>query len=423
MNLTKTFIRLKQLLRNKDINILLGNFTSLSILQLVNYLLPFITLPYLTRVIGVDKFGILGLALALIIYLQTFVDFGFDYSATREVANNQKDVSKISKIFWTVIFTKVIFMIISFLITIILICAIPLFKENYLLILLTFLYIPGYIFFPDWFYQGLQKMQYVTVLNITAKTLFTILIFIFINEQKDYIFYPLFNALCYLFSGVISMLIITKKLGVKFYLPSLLDIKNAIKGSYDIFLNKLMPNLYNNFSTIILGFWWGNSMVGIYDAGKKVIMLSDQVITVLSRTFFPYLIKNISKHHFYVKMSLSISLIISIIFFFGANTIVRLLFSSEFYDSRIIIQIMAISPLLLAIMNAYGTNYLIIINQERTLRNITFISSIFGLLFGLLLISNFKAVGAALTVTFSRGLIACLTFYYAKKKNLNLIVK
>lgn len=413
--------KIKDLLARPNSRVLVGNFTYLSILQILNYLLPLITLPYLTRVIGIEMFGILSIASSIIIYFQAFVDFGFDFSATRDIANCQNDKVAISKIYCTVTVVKLIFMVISLLILLILIMLLPYLKQHFLIIFLTFLYLPGRVLFPEWFFQGMEKMLYVTILNVISKVLFTVLIFFVIKTQKDYIFQPILVAAGYLLSGIVSIFIIYYHFGVRLYWPTIIEIRKAIKGSRDLFLNMLFPSLYNSLSTLLLGYWWGNSAAGILDASKKVINLSEQAITVLSRTFFPYLAKNIRKHHIYVKISLSVSIVMMVFFILGADYIVKFLFAPEFTEAKNIIRILAITPVIISLINAYGTNYLILVHEEKLLRNITLFSSLVGFVVALVLVYNFKTVGAALTLNISRGLIAGLCVYYARRIQLEPI--
>lgn len=411
-------IKLKQIANRPRSKILIGNFLSLSSLQIVNYLLPLVTLPYLTKVLGVNMFGVLAIAGAVIMYFQTFVDFGFEYSATRDIANNQSNITIVSKILWTVTFTKIILMLISLILLITLILFIHFFRINYLIILLTFLSVPSSILFPEWFYQGMEKMKYITTLNVIAKTIFTVLIFVLIKKPTDYIYQPLLIAFGYFTSGVISVFIMFYHFKIKMYIPSFFEIKTAMVGSFDIFFNNLLPSLYFNLSTLFLALWWGNSVVGIFDAGKKVILLSEQAITVLARTFFPFLANNINKHIYYYKMSLMVGIIFMVLFFFGADLIANILFSKEFVGSIEIIRIMAISPVFFSLMSSFGTNYLILVHKEKTLRNITLTASIIGLIIAVVLIYFFQAKGAALTLVLVWCLRSILCVSYYKKVKL-----
>ncbi len=407
--------KIKEIYQRPHLKVLIENFLSLSTLQILNYLLPLVTLPYLARVIGVDMFGRLAIAGAIIAYFQTFVDFGFDYTSVRDVAKNQKNTSEVSRIFWTVTYTKILFIGISLVVLCVLIFFLPYFREHSTIILLTFLYVPVKILFPEWLFQGLEKMKYITLLNVLAKVLFTVLIFICIRERSDYIYQPLLTAGGYLISGLFSLYILFRHFKIQRYRPRFSEIKNAIKEGNDIFLNLLLPNLYNNLSTLLLGYWWGNAAAGILDAAKRVINLSDQALGVLSRTFFPYLANNMKNHAIYWKMSLAIGVLFTLIFIGGAQMIVNLLFSKEFHEAGIIIIILSISPVLFAMMYAFGTNYLILAGKDKLVRNITVVSSCIGFMLALVFIYNFKIYGAAITLLIARGLIAGLSFYYARK--------
>ncbi len=412
--------RVKEIKERPASRTLFGNFISLSLLQVVNYLLPLITLPYLTGIIGVDMFGLLAIAAAIVVYFQTFIDFGFDYTAARDIAKNQHDIDAVSKIFWTVSVTKLILMFASLIILVLMIILIPYFREHDVLILLTFLYIPGRILFPEWFFQGMEKMKYITILNVAAKLLFTILIFVFIREKADYIFQPLLIAAGYLASGIASVIVIIRHFRIRFYRPVGKDIRESLNDSFDVFINLLMPNLYNNLSTLLLGFWWGNSAAGIFEAGKKVILLSEQALQVLSRTFFPYLANNIRNHHVFNKISLSTGVFFMLMFLAGADLFVKILFTEEFAPAVAIIRLMAVSPVLFSVMNSFGTNYLILMHKERLLRNITLVSSLIGMIVAIIMILDFKAVGAAITLVFVWSLRSILCFVYSGKTRLEL---
>ncbi len=416
--------RIKRLRKNKEAKTLIENFASLSLLQIAGYFFPLITLPYLARVIGVDKFGEIAFATAVIAYFQTVVDFGFNYTATRDIAVNREDVHKVSEIFSAVMWARVFLMTLSFVVLAALIFLIPKFFEMRWLLFFTFCIIPGHILFPEWLFQGLERMKYITVLNILAKFTFAVSIFIFIQQKSDFLLQPLLTALGFVVSGMAAMYIILVRYRIKLLKPQPALIISTIKGSADVFVNQLFPNLYNSFSVLLLGFWGGAYATGIFDAGSKFIFISQRLSMVISRAFFPYLSRNIHKHILYTKINLILTGIITLSLFLLAPIIVHIFFTAEFAEAITVLRILSVSLLFMALSNIYGTNYMIIQGHEKTLRNITMISSVFGFIIAWPLIYYFNFIGAAVTIAATRGVLGGAIAYEAVKlKNKKISMK
>lgn len=407
--------KIKSKIGNKDAKVLIGNFISLSILQLLNFIFPIITLPYLSKVIGVEKFGILAFANAIIIFFYTFTEYGFNYTAVRDVSKNRENHIVVSKIFNTVLFSRIILMLISLVILLSLFIFSSKIQEYQTVILLTFLTVPGYILFPEWFFQAMEKMKYITIINVLSKTIFTALIFVVVRKESDFIYVPLLTAAGFILSGSIAIYYVYFKFNIKFCFPGFKEIRSTIKSSTSMFISLILPNLYTSLSIIFLQTFWGKSATGIFDGGNKFIALSQQITNILSRTFYPFLARRIDKHRLYEIISFSTSILISLCLFFGASIIVKFFYTDEFLDAVIVLKILAFSPIFLFMMNAYGTNYLVLINKESVLRNIIICCSFFGLLLSYILISKYSFIGAAtsiVSVWIIRGLV---TWFYASR--------
>lgn len=399
---------------NKDGKVLIQNFAYLSLLQVAGYIFPLITMPYLAKVIGVEGFGKIAFAAAVMIWLQTIADWGFNFTATRDVAQNREDSRKVSEIFSRVLWARIVLMLISAVILFLLVVFIPLFKKNADVLFVSFLMIPGHILFPDWFFQAMERMKYITILNVASKLLFTIAVFVFIKEKSDYILQPLLTSLGFLFSGIIAFYYILIKWKIKLYKPSLNSIWDTIRKSTDVFLNNLLPNLYNSFSTVLLGIFGGEVANGIFDAGKKFITIAQQFMTMLSRAFFPFLSRKIEKHHVYTRINIILSLTFSTFLFLFAPIIIKTFFTDEFSDSVIVLRIMSFSIFFMSLNDIYGTNYMIIKGNEQELRNITLIVSVLGFALSFPLIYYWGYIGATITVTLTRGISGICIMLRAK---------
>lgn len=414
------FRKFKSIKNNKEAKVLAENFVALSFLKLAGYIFPLITLPYLARIIGVKAFGDIAFAASVIVYFSTLTDFGFNYTATRDVAQNRDDKDYVSKIFSNVLVAKLILMFISLIIFVICVYSFPILREKSQLMWATFMLIPGYILFPEWFFQSMEKMKYITVLNLVSKLVFTILVFVLIKKQSDYILQPILIACGYLVSGVLALYVIFNKFKIKFILPSIGEMKQTFRGSANMFAILFFPNLYTNFSVILLKMYGGSVATGLYSSGYKFIELSDQFSQILSRTFYPFLARHIEKHRLYVKISGLINITACFCLFFGADFLVKLFYTSEFKSAALVIKIMSLTPFFFYLMGTYGTNYLVLVGKEKILRNIIVLCSIGGFVLSWVLVIPFNYIGIALTLTIVWGVRGGLTWLYALKfKNQN----
>lgn len=402
-----------QVKHSRNGKVLAENFAYLSLLQIAGYVFPLITMPYLARVIGVDGFGKIAFASAIIVWVQTVADWGFNYTATREVAKNRENIEIVSDIFSRVLWSRCFLMIVSFLILFILTSIIPQFRENANIIFVTFLMIPGHIMFPDWFFQAMEKMKYITILNLLSKLLFTILIFVFIKDEDDYILQPLFISMGFVLAGIIAMYYILVKWKIRLKKTSIKSIIRTIKSSTDIFLNNLLPNLYASFATILLGIFHGSTANGIYEAGTKFMYVAQQLLGSITRVFFPFLSRDISKHSIYAKASLIVSIAMSMFLFIFAPLLIRIFFTPEFSDAITVLRILSFVLIFITIDSVYGVNYLIVRGFDKQRRTICLTCSIIGCAIAIVLVFYFSYIGKALSLVIANAMLGVISMIYA----------
>lgn len=405
----------KRISESKDGKTVFANFGYLSLLQIAGYVFPLITMPYLARVIGADGFGKIAFASAVVVWFQTVVDWGFNLTATRDVAQYRDDREKVSQIFSNVLWARCLLMLISGVVLLGLVAIVPYFRENVAVILITFLMIPGYILFPDWMFQSLEKMKYTTIFNLLMKLLFTFAVFIFINKREDYVIQPLLSAISYFICGIGALYLILHKWGYTLYRPQWKEIIKTIKGSTDVFINNIMPNFYNSFSVLLLGFFGGPVANGLYEGGNKFPTIFYQFQSVLSRAFYPFLARRLDKHDFFAKLNMSIAIIGTVLIIIVSPWVIKIILGKEFENSIIVMQILSASLVFLSMNFTYGTSYLIIIHKEKPLKNLTFVSSIIGMCVSFPLIFYYSYIGAAITVFICRGMLGIGSFILARK--------
>lgn len=404
---------------SKDGKTVFANFGYLSLLQIAGYVFPLITMPYLARVIGADGFGKIAFASAIVVWIQTISDWGFNLTATRDVAQNRNNKEKVSRIFSNVLWARCILTILSGIILLLVVLAVPYLRKNADIIFVTFLLIPGYILFPDWFFQAIERMKYTTIFNLLIKLIFTISVFIFIHKREDYLIQPLLTAIGYLLCGIGALYLIFKRWGYYLYKPQWTEILETVRSSTDVFINNLMPNLYNSFSVMLLGFFGGSTANGLYDGGNKFPTIFYNFQSVLSRAFYPFLSRRPDKHSLYAKLNVGSALIGALLLIVVSPWVIKIMLGDEFENSVIVMQILSFSVVFLAMSYTYGTNYLIINHKEKPLRNLTFVSSIVGMCVSIPLVYYFSYIGAAITVLFCRGLLGIGAYVFVKYMNNN----
>ena len=300
---------------SSDSKTLLSNFFSLSVLQGINMILPLVTLPYLTRVLGVEKFGLINFVLSIIMYFNILVSFGFELSATREISVNRDNLKKVSEIFSSVMLIKLILALLSFLILLILTTYIDSFNQYSALYFVTFGLIIGNLLAATWFFQGMEKMKYITYINVSSRVFFTILIFVFVKDSSDYMWVPLLNSIGALVAGVYSVLLIFRMYNIKLKLPTLDTIIYYLKDSYYFFLSRVANNGSRYYAITIIGIYFGNTIVGYYSMVEKLFYAFLSLGGIVSQTIYPYMsrTKNIK---FFKKLLFAIILLSTVMLIF-----------------------------------------------------------------------------------------------------------
>ncbi len=421
--------KIKSFFESDDKKKLLENFFSLSFLQIVNYILPLLTLPYLVRVLGSEYFGVLSFATSIVTIFKIITDYGFNLTATREISIHRENAKKVSEIFNAVLIIKILLTFLNLIFLTILVFSFDKFTEHQSIYFLTFGTIIGQVLFPVWFFQGLENMKYVTILNTIGKIIFTVLIFIFIKEKEEFYFVPIINSLGFLVTGILSLVIIRKKFNIQFEIPPFSRIIHYLKDGWYVFISNLANGFYSNSTIFLLGFFTNNSIVGYYSAGERLIKVIQNMLNPFFQTIYPYFAKKgteASKNTLKSMKKILIvlggfTLVISLFVFIFADLIVFTIFGDEFVDSIIIVKIMSILPFTYALTNIFGTQIMLNFGRQKQYGRIFIIATILNLILSFILIPLFKGVGTAITSLTTEVFFIVVMFVYIQNTGLKII--
>ncbi len=426
------FSTVKNFLNKKEYKKILENIVSLTGLQFASYILPLITLPYLTFVLGPDKFGLTQYAISLITYFQMFTDYGFNLSATRELAIVREDNEKVSEIFNTVMFIKIMLTIISFIALVAIISLIPKFNNDAEVYLLTFGIVIGNVLFPTWLFQGMEYMKYTSILNIIGKLLFTIFIFIFIHQSSDYILVPIINSFGYIVVGILGIYICLTRFDIELSVPKKDSIKYHLKEGWHVFLSTIAINMYTTTNTFLLGLLTNNTLVGYYSIAEKIINAVNGLFNPISQALYPYISRRVNNKDknsniLMIRKLTKLAAILGIMFSAGvfvfSEPIIRILFGPDYISSVTVLRILAIIPFMVSLSNIFGVQTMLTFNYKKDFTKIVLIGGIIDIILGIILISLFKEIGISISFAITETFITLAMFTFLQKKGIKIIGK
>ena len=395
--------------KSKERKRLLSNFVSLSALQAANFILPLITIPYLLRVLGVEYFGLLALATAMIAFFGIITDYGFNLTATREISIHRDNKEKVIEIFSSVMTIKFFLMFVSFFLLTILVFSFEKLSQHWLIYFLSFGTVIGQFLFPLWFFQGMERMKYITYLNILAKSIFTLSVFIFIKEKSDFWIAPLLTSMGFIIAGICSLYLIRKRFDVSFVFQKTESLKYYLFDGWDIFLSRIFGYLYRNSNIIILGILTNNIFVGYYAIAEKVIKILQTLQDVFGNVLFPYVTKKFknNKNYFfilnkkYLKYIFSAYAILFLMVLIFSKLIV--LFLNGSYNSSIILdlQIMSLVIVIGGLNYYFGILGLVSLNYKKEFSRYIVNTGLFNVVFCTISIYLFNDLGAAIIFVLS----------------------
>ena len=194
-------IQLKKTIQKNKI--LLENMSYLSLLEVFILIAPLITYPYLVDSLGMDVYGLVLTAQALASYASKIIDFGSNRVCAKHVSINRNDKHKLSEIVNSVFFVRLYLFFICLVIYTFVIFIVPAYRAHWLLFILSYGITLNEVLFPQYYFQGIEKMKYSSLINIGIKMLFILLIFAFVTSSNDYCVVPLLYTAGFAIAGII----------------------------------------------------------------------------------------------------------------------------------------------------------------------------------------------------------------------------
>lgn len=415
----------------KKYNKLVENIISLFTIKGLEYILAFITFPYLVRVLQVENFGAVVFTQGIIQYFVLFTDYGFNLLGPREIAQHDS-IKERGKIFASIFCAKLILLLIS---TIVFICM--LIGAKYIndiditLYSVVYLMVIGNVIFPIWFFQGIQQMRYITIVNIIGRFLSVVCIFYFVKAPSDYILAGLFQAIVPLIAGICSWIILWKKYREVFILPKFQSVKQIFIDAWEIFTSTIAINLYTASNIVFLGLLTNNTIVGYFSGAQKIIQNINQLISPVTQAIYPYVSKTASNSkNEALKFLRKIVLILgggnfigSILIFIFAEWIVDILLGAGYEQSVLLLRILAFLPFIISLSNIFGIQTMLVFGMKKQFNKILLSAAVINTIIVLPMIYFYQAIGVSISITITEIFVTVTMCVILKKNNINLITK
>lgn len=383
------------------------NIFSLSIINVLNMALPLVTLPYLMKTVGVDKYGAYSIVYSMILYVLLFTEYGFLFTTTKNIAQHKDNIAYVSKIFNSTIICSVLLSIIPYLIFGIITYVV--FPFDYLEMFIYGLGIVlGSAFNATWLFQGMEEMRYITIVSFVSKVLFTLLIFVFIHTPEDYKYIILLNSAGFLIAGILAVFLARKEFRLKFLIPNLSDVKAQLIDGFYVFLSTVFMNLYRNSNTFILGLFVSETMVGFYAGAEKIIKACQAVVSPISNALFPHYAekfknKSMSESvellmNFVTKLSMLL-IILCVFILICAPLLNYVLLGGSDENANLLIRVMAPVVFFGGLNYVLGIVGLVNLGKNRTFVINVAISGILSIAFLLLTVQYWGNLSAAISMS------------------------
>ncbi len=399
-------------------NRIIHNTMMLYIMNIAKLIFPLVTLPYLIRILSVDKYAVVTYVKAVMVYVQLIIDFGFLLSATKDIVNSGDDKTKIGKITGNVILGKCILSGISLIFLLILSSMVPMLKHNMLYTLLSFTYVALSVFLVDFLFRGLEKMQVITIRYLITRSITTLLTFVIIRNDNDIIFIPLLEIL----GNVVAIIWVwyeVKKTGIRVRVSSLESALIMLKESFVYFVSNMASTAFGALNTLFVGFFCTSTDVAFWGLAMQFVEAVQAMYTPVTNGVYPQMVREKKLKLIKNVMMVFMPIVVAgcLVVYCGADDILLLIGGAKYADAAPLLKWFI--PLLFISFPAtlFGWPVLGAIGKSKETTKTTVITAmaqVLGLIL-LIVIDRFTLINLAILRAMTELLMCCMRMRYCYK--------
>ncbi|HRE58355.1 MAG TPA: oligosaccharide flippase family protein [Candidatus Kapabacteria bacterium] len=407
--------RLRALLQTPAVRLVLENFLSLSSIHVLGQLAMLVLVPFVTRKLGIEKFGITSFGISFVMIFQFVTVYGFNNSASRKAALHKHDHSYIQRLYSSVSVAKLLLCILAAIAYFTFIFTTP--QQQFAaykgLYAVLFLYVIGESLFPMWLLMGLEEMRFLGILNFISRIAMVIATLLCINSPDDYVLYAGFTTISFLINGILGSGLVLFKLKIRPTMPQFDEIKEVFREGLPVFLSLVSIYTYTSCRIIILGLFADENTIGQYAVGERIsnalqiFPVSALITALLPRLTSMYNNDKTRTIHLMKKVQKAIlfyGLVLSVPVLFFAPDMITIIANYPYTISIETLRILFVSTIFV-LANTVRVQLFIIAGDFKTFSKIHIVWSIIGLLSVTYFTSVYSYSGLAWSIS---ALEACI---------------
>ena len=388
--------------------------------QLLVIILPLITVPYVSNILGAEGIGDYAFTYANMQYFVIFGMVGITLYGNRQIAYVRENKENLKNTFYSIYTLQLITTTISFVLYLIFTLVFNNGDYKWLYIVQGINIIAS-IADISWLFMGLEQFKKTVVRNTIVKLVSLASIFIFVKSSDDTVIYALIIALSSFIGNLTFWLYIPKIIGFKNI--KILELTLHLKSSLALFIPQLAIQIYLLLDRTMLGIITDTVQVGYYENSQKIVKIVLTIATAIGTVMMPKIANTVAsgdmkKVKYYIKNSFFFVSALSIPLMFGlmgvAPELSPCFFGNNFVGIEKLIIIRSLIILAISWSNVLGMQLLVPLNKTKEFTISVTSGAIINFILNLVLIKKFGAIGSCISTIISEFTVKLVQFYLIK---------
>ena len=403
------------------------NFAYKSVLTLSTYLIKFITFPYVARVLGVERIGLVNFVDNTVNYFLLFATMGVGLLGVREIAAVKEDKKRRDQVYSNVLALNLLFTLVSLGIYLLCVVTIPKLCQYDELFYIGTAKILFTVFLVEWFFTGVENFRYITLRSILIKVLYIISVFLFVRDTSDYRLYFILTVGVVVLNALINQLYIREFVRVRW---NNIQLFKYLKQNVTLGIYTLMTSMYLTFNVMYLGLVSNNTEVGYYTTAFKLYSVVLGFFTAFTNVMLPRmssLLANGEKDRFQELVNRSFSVMstccipLILCSMIMAPQIVYILSGPGYEGAILPMRIIMPAAFAVGVAQVLAIQVLMPMKKDKVLLVASIIGAVVSLLINLLVVPYIESVGSAVVLLCSEAVVTGAYLWYVLSHKLTLI--